>query len=106
MAFLEASLRSDKELLDWFHQRLVWSDPAVVNDLLKKGLFMRIYEPQVSLAALHVPGSSRICGMSACVASAARAHGARDGRMSGRLHDWVSHVGKAALLLLALRCSS
>lgn len=29
-------------------QRLVWSDPAVVNDLLKKGLFARIYEPQVS----------------------------------------------------------
>lgn len=29
-------------------QRLVWDDPAVVNDLLKKGLFMRIYEPQVS----------------------------------------------------------
>ena len=28
-------------------QRLVWSDSAVVNDLLKKGLFMRIYEPQV-----------------------------------------------------------
>jgi hypothetical protein len=47
MAFLEASLRSDGELLDWFRQRLVWSDSAVVNDLLKKGLFMRIYEPQV-----------------------------------------------------------
>lgn len=29
-------------------QRLVWSDAAVVNDLLKKGLFMRIYEPQVN----------------------------------------------------------
>lgn len=28
-------------------QRLVWEDSAVVNDLLKKGLFMRIYEPQV-----------------------------------------------------------
>jgi hypothetical protein len=28
-------------------QRLVWSDPGTVNDLLKKGLFSRIYEPQV-----------------------------------------------------------
>lgn len=25
----------------------MWSDPAIVNDLLKKGLFARIYEPQV-----------------------------------------------------------
>ncbi|EFN51864.1 hypothetical protein CHLNCDRAFT_7951, partial [Chlorella variabilis] len=47
MAFLEASLKNDTELMDWFRQRLVWSDPAVVNDLLKKGLFTRIYEPQV-----------------------------------------------------------
>ena len=30
----------------WCRQRLVWDDPAVVNDLLKKGLFTRIYEPQ------------------------------------------------------------
>ncbi|KAL4450650.1 hypothetical protein ABPG77_001006 [Micractinium sp. CCAP 211/92] len=49
MAFLEASLKNDKELMDWFKQRLVWDDPAVVNDLLKKGLFMRIYEPQLMI---------------------------------------------------------
>lgn len=30
----------------------MWDDPAVVNDLLKKGLFMRIYEPQVRTARL------------------------------------------------------
>ncbi|KAL4433671.1 hypothetical protein ABPG75_000112 [Micractinium tetrahymenae] len=48
MAFLEASLKKDNELMDWFKQRLVWEDPAVVNDLLKKGLFTRIYEPQVA----------------------------------------------------------
>lgn len=47
MAFLEASLKSDTELMKWFRERLVWDDPEVVNDLLKKGLFMRIYEPQV-----------------------------------------------------------
>eukprot|EP00887_Chlorella_sp_A99_P005888 scaffold1.g5888.t1 len=46
MAFLEASLKTDEELLKWFRERLVWSDPEVVNDLLKKGLFARIYEPQ------------------------------------------------------------
>ena len=49
MAFLEASLKSDDELLEWFHARLVWSDPALVADLLRKGLFVRIYEPQVGV---------------------------------------------------------
>jgi hypothetical protein len=47
-AFLAASLKSDEELMDWFRQRLVWNDPAVVKDLVKNGLFYRIYTPQVS----------------------------------------------------------
>ena len=34
-------------LLQWFRDRLVWSDPATVHDLLKKGLAARLYEPQV-----------------------------------------------------------
>ena len=46
-AFMAASLKSDEELVDWFRQRLVWDDPAVVVDLLKRGLFSRIYTPQV-----------------------------------------------------------
>ncbi|KAL4853226.1 hypothetical protein ACK3TF_005740 [Chlorella vulgaris] len=49
MAFLEASLKNDTELMGWFRQHLVWSDPAVVNDLLKKGLFTRVYEPQLMI---------------------------------------------------------
>ena len=44
---MAASLKSDEELVDWFRQRLVWDDPAVVQDLLKRGLFSRIYTPQV-----------------------------------------------------------
>ena len=47
-AFLAASLKSDEELMDWFRQRLVWNDPAIVKDLVKNGLFYRIYTPQVS----------------------------------------------------------
>ncbi len=31
----------------------MWSDPVIVNDLLKKGLLLRIYEPQV-----HVDGDA------------------------------------------------
>lgn len=44
---MEASLKSDDELMQWFRDRLVWGDPGVVTDLLKKGLFARLYEPQV-----------------------------------------------------------
>ena len=46
-AFLAASMKSDEELMGWFRERLVWNDPAVVMDLLKNGLFVRLYTPQV-----------------------------------------------------------
>lgn len=48
-AFLAASMKTDEELKEWFRERLVWNDPAVVIDLLKSGLFIRAYEPQVRL---------------------------------------------------------
>ena len=51
-AFLAASMRSDEELIRWFRERLVWNDPATVTDLLKNGLFVRLYEPQASPSAL------------------------------------------------------
>ena len=50
-AFLAASLKSDEELMGWFKERLIWSDPAVVNDLTKSGLFVRIFAPQVTFTA-------------------------------------------------------
>jgi hypothetical protein len=46
-AFLAASLKTDGELLKWFRDRLVWNEPETVVDLLKQGLFVRLYEPQV-----------------------------------------------------------
>lgn len=46
-AFLAASLKTDDELLDWFNERLVWNDQAVVTEMLKNGLFVRIFAPQV-----------------------------------------------------------
>ena len=47
MAFLAASMKTDAELLKWFRERLVWNDPAVVTDLLKSGLFVRLFAPQM-----------------------------------------------------------
>ncbi|KAK9809195.1 hypothetical protein WJX72_011143 [[Myrmecia] bisecta] len=59
MAFLAASLKSDTELMEWFRERLVWNDPKVVIDLLRNGLFVRLYTPQVlngfQLVKLSVP---------------------------------------------------
>ncbi len=46
-AFLAASLKTDAELLKWFRDRLIWNEPETVVDLLKNGLFVRLYEPQV-----------------------------------------------------------
>jgi hypothetical protein len=48
-AFLAASLKTDAELLKWFRDRLVWNEPETVVDLLKNGLFVRLYEPQVRM---------------------------------------------------------
>lgn len=47
LAFLEASLKSEDELLRFYKERLVWDDSKTVNDLLKSGLFARLYEPQI-----------------------------------------------------------
>ena len=49
-AFLAASLKTDAELLKWFRDRLVWNEPETVVDLLKNGLFVRLYEPQVRIS--------------------------------------------------------
>ncbi len=48
-AFLAASLKTDDELLDWFNERLVWNDQGVVTEMLKSGLFVRIFAPQVRM---------------------------------------------------------
>lgn len=52
-AFLAASLKTDAELLKWFRDRLIWNEPETVVDLLKNGLFVRLYEPQVGIP--HFP---------------------------------------------------
>ena len=41
-------MKTDAELLQWFNDRLVWNSPTVVNELLRNGLFVREFAPQVS----------------------------------------------------------
>jgi hypothetical protein len=52
LAFMEASLSTDDELMRFFKDRLVWDDKSEVDDLLKKGLFGRLYEPQLLLRGI------------------------------------------------------
>jgi len=47
IAFLEASLKDDDELMDFFKERLVWNEKKAVLDLIHKGVFGRMYEPQI-----------------------------------------------------------
>jgi hypothetical protein len=53
MAFLEASLKTDEKLMDFFKERLVWEDRETNVKLLTKGLFARLYEPQLMIRGLR-----------------------------------------------------
>jgi len=70
-AFLAASMRGDEELIRWFRERLVWNEPATVTDLLKNGLFVRLYEPQARAPASPAGSYARLasgqqCGCGPC----------------------------------------
>ena len=53
IAFLEASLKTDDKLMDFFKQRLVWDNSEDVIDLINRGVFSRLYEPQILIRGLH-----------------------------------------------------
>lgn len=72
LAFLAASMRSDADLLKWFRERLVWNDPAVTTDLLKSGLFVRLYEPQIFMRGAK-PAAVEAAAEAAAAAAAAAA---------------------------------
>ena len=47
IAFMEASLRDDKELLEFYTEHLLWDEEDTIVPLLHHGLFTRLYEPQL-----------------------------------------------------------
>lgn len=49
LAFLRASLLDDDGLARFFADHLLWNDTKLVNDLINKGLFMRMHEPQIMI---------------------------------------------------------
>ena len=52
IAFMEASLKNDEELMQFFKDRLVWDNAETVTKLVNIGLFGRIYEPQLLLRGI------------------------------------------------------
>ena len=52
LAFLEASLKNEEELMEFFKERLVWDERDVVIPLVHKGLFGRMYEPQILIRGI------------------------------------------------------
>lgn len=52
VAFIQASLSTDEQLLEFYKERLVWDDVSQVVKLIKKGLFSRLYEPQLIIRGL------------------------------------------------------
>ncbi|GFZ02634.1 elongation defective 1 protein [Actinidia rufa] len=50
-AFIIASTATEEEMLTWYREHVVWTDKAVNNKLLKKGILSRIYAPMVPKGA-------------------------------------------------------
>lgn len=47
-AFIIASTSTSEEMLQWYRERVVWTDENLILKLLRKGILTRIYAPMVS----------------------------------------------------------
>lgn len=52
-AFLASSLKNDPELHQYFLDHLVWEDTEKIIKLMKEGLFVRLYAPQVKTSPVR-----------------------------------------------------
>lgn len=59
IAFMEASLKNDKQLMKFFKDRLLWDNTKTVNSLIQTGLFGRLYEPQLLLRGIKAAMSQK-----------------------------------------------
>ncbi|XP_010525508.2 PREDICTED: uncharacterized protein LOC104803289 [Tarenaya hassleriana] len=55
-AFIIASTASEEELLQWYRERVVWTDRKLTLKLLRKGILTRIYAPMVIIRELREAG--------------------------------------------------
>ncbi|XP_047323386.1 glycosyltransferase-like KOBITO 1 [Impatiens glandulifera] len=55
-AFIIASTATEKEMLTWYREHVVWTDKALNNKLMKKGILTRIYAPMAIIQGLKESG--------------------------------------------------
>ncbi|VVB03014.1 unnamed protein product [Arabis nemorensis] len=55
-AFIIASSSTSEEMLQWYREKVVWTDEKLKLKLLRRGVLTRIYEPMVIIQALREAG--------------------------------------------------
>ncbi|EOA28628.1 hypothetical protein CARUB_v10024858mg, partial [Capsella rubella] len=55
-AFIIASTSTSEEMLQWYRERVVWTDESLILKLLRKGILTRIYAPMVIIQELKEAG--------------------------------------------------
>ncbi|XP_030493595.1 glycosyltransferase-like KOBITO 1 [Cannabis sativa] len=55
-AFIIASTATEEEMMNWYHEHIVWDDKDLKMKLLRKGILTRIYAPMVIIQGLRESG--------------------------------------------------
>ncbi|KAI3448822.1 hypothetical protein Pfo_005487 [Paulownia fortunei] len=55
-AFIIASTATEEEMLNWYHEHVVWTDRTLNLKLLRKGILTRIYAPMTIIQGLRESG--------------------------------------------------
>ncbi|KAL8496134.1 hypothetical protein ACS0TY_020012 [Phlomoides rotata] len=55
-AFIIASTATEEEMLNWYHEHVVWTDKTLNLKLLRKGILTRIYAPMTIIQGLRESG--------------------------------------------------
>ncbi|CAH8265604.1 unnamed protein product [Arabidopsis lyrata] len=55
-AFIIASTSTSEEMLQWYRERVVWTDDNLILKLVRKGILTRIYAPMVIIQELREAG--------------------------------------------------
>ncbi|KAL3732620.1 hypothetical protein ACJRO7_029289 [Eucalyptus globulus] len=55
-AFIIASTATEDEMLNWYHEHVVWGDKDIKIKLLRKGILTRIYAPMAIIQGLRESG--------------------------------------------------
>ncbi|CAH2063868.1 unnamed protein product [Thlaspi arvense] len=89
-AFIIASTASSEEMLQWYRERVVWTDKQLKLKLLRKGILTRIYAPMVIIQEL------REAGVFSSVVTSAHMSLSKDGNSSSNTLSITREASQAA----------